>query len=226
MSALPFPRGSLIVSAQARADNPLYGPLFMAAMALAAEQGGGRGIRANGAEDIAAIRAVTRLPIIGIVKRFDPRFPVYITPDLASARVAANAGADMIALDATSRARDGEALEILLPAVRRETGKPVLADIAGLDDALRAEQLGADCVATTLSGYVGDGPPPRGPDLDLVAALARRLALPVIAEGRYDTPDLVREAFARGAYAVVVGTAITNPREITKRFVAAAGFSE
>ena len=223
MTALPFPRGALIVSAQARADNPLHGAAFMAAMALAAEQGGARGIRANGAEDIAAIRAVTGLPIIGIVKRFDLRFPVYITPDLASARAAADAGADMIALDATARPRDGEALETLLPAVRRETGKPVMADIAGLEDALRAEMLGADCVATTLSGYAGDGAPPRGPDLELVAALVRRLTLPVIAEGRYDTPDLVRAAFARGAYAVVVGTAITNPREITRRFAAAAG---
>ena len=220
MKTLPFARGVLIVSCQARADNPLHGPAFMAAMARAAEQGGAGAIRANGAADIAAVRAATRLPIIGIVKRFDPRFPVYITPDLSAAREAALAGADMIALDATDRPRDGGPLAELLPDVRQETGLPVMADIASLDDALRAQSLGADCVATTLAGYTG-GAPPQGPDLALVSALAARLSVPVIAEGRYDTPELAREALARGAYAVVVGTAITNPREITRRFAAA-----
>ena len=221
MKTLPFARGALIVSAQARADNPLHGPAFMAAMARAAEQGGAGAIRANGAADIAAVRAATRLPIIGIVKRFDPRFPVYITPDLSAAREAALAGADMIALDATARPRDGGPLAELLPAIRQETGRPVMADIASLDDALRAQSLGADCVATTLSGYTGGASSPQGPDLALVSALTARLSVPVIAEGRYDTPELAREALARGAYAVVVGTAIPNPREITRRFAAA-----
>lgn len=93
-----------MVSCQARPDNPLHGPVHMAAMARAAEQGGAGGIRANGVADIRAIRAATRLPLIGILKRFDPRFPVAITPDLASALAVAEAGADAIALDATARA--------------------------------------------------------------------------------------------------------------------------
>src|SRR5438309_675494 len=85
--------------------------------------------------------------------------------------------------------------------------------------AAMAQAAGADYIATTLSGYVGDGPAPPGPDLTLLAALLRQCRVPVVAEGRYDTPALAAEAFALGAHAVVVGTAITNPREITRRFV-------
>ena len=219
--SLPFARGALMVSCQARADNPLHGPHFMAAMARAAEQGGAAGFRANGEEDIAAIRAASRLPIIGIVKQFDARFPVYITPSLASAKIAAAAGADMIALDATPRPRDGEALEDLIGRIKRETGRPVMADIATLAEALDAQELGADCVATTLAGHTAGTQARAGPDLALVSALVAALRIPVVAEGRYETPDHVRAALARGAYAVVVGTAITNPREITRRFAAA-----
>lgn len=227
MSVLPFPisRGAFVVSCQARADNPLHGPVHMAAMAQAAEQGGASGLRANGAADITGIRAVTGLPIIGIAKRFDEGFPVYITPDLASAALIARAGADAVAVDATGRPRRGEPIEVLLPLIRSETGRPVMADIATLEEGVRAAALGADAVATTLSGYT-DGTATlrdRGPDLDLLSALIEQVRVPVIAEGRFETPEQVREAFRRGAHAVVVGTAITNPREITRRFVAALG---
>src|SRR3712207_9398137 len=118
-----IPKGALVVSCQARADNPLHGPVHMAAMAQAAEAGGARGIRANGADDIAAIRAVTRLPIIGIAKVWDDRFPVYITPDFAPAAEIARAGADIIGLDATPRPRDGEPVEHLIGRIRNELGR-------------------------------------------------------------------------------------------------------
>ena len=214
-----------MVSCQARPDNPLHGPGHMAAMARAAEQGGAAGLRANGVDDITAIRAATGLPVIGIAKRFDEGFPVYITPDLASALAIAAAGARAIAVDATARPRRGEPIERLLPLIRSRTGLPVMADIATLDEGERAAALGADAVATTLSGYTDETAHlrERGPDLDLVSALAQRLDIPVIAEGRFETPDQVREALDRGAHAVVVGTAITNPREITRRFVQALG---
>jgi N-acylglucosamine-6-phosphate 2-epimerase len=223
----PIPGGALVVSCQARPDNPLHGPVHMAAMARAAEQGGAGGIRANGVADIRAIRAATRLPLIGILKRFDPRFPVAITPDLASAFAVAEAGADAIALDATARPRDGEPVEELIPLVRARTGRPVMADVATLEEGLRAVSLGADAVATTLSGYTDEtaAPPGAGPDLDLVAALVAALRVPVVAEGPFWTSQAVRAAFELGAYAVVVGTAITNPREITKRFAAGLGAS-
>ncbi len=220
-----IPRGALIVSCQARVDNPLHGPHFMTAMALAARDGGAAAIRAQGVADVAAIRKALPLPIIGLLKRFDTGLPVAITPSLADARAIAEAGADLIALDATRRPRAGEPIEDLIPAVRATTGKLVFADVSTLDEGKRAVALGADCVGTTLSGYTEEtaataGP---GPDFDLISGLVEAVAVPVIAEGRFSTPDEVREALRRGAHAVVVGTAITNPREITKRFVRAAG---
>lgn len=221
----PIAPGSLIVSCQARADNPLHGPQYMSAMALAAVQGGARGIRANGAADIAAIRRAVGVPIIGINKRFDDRFPVYITPDLGDAEAAARAGADVIGLDATARPRDGLALGELVPAICQACpGVRLMADIATFAEARIAAQLGFDYIATTLSGYTDETAArlPLGPDLELLSALTAALDVPVIAEGRFDRPDLVREAFARGAHAVVVGTAVTNPREITRRFVEGA----
>ena len=219
-----IPKGALVVSCQARADNPLHGPVYMAAMAQAAEAGGARGIRANGADDIAAIRAVTDLPIIGIAKVWDDRFPVYITPGFAQAAEIARAGADIIGLDATPRPRDGEPVERLIGRIRAELGREVFADIATLEEGRAAHAAGATYVATTLSGYTEETASGRtaGPDLELLSALLAQIPVPIVAEGRFDTPDLVAEAFKRGAHAVVVGTAITNPREITRKFVRAA----
>ncbi|WP_114768878.1 N-acetylmannosamine-6-phosphate 2-epimerase [Microvirga subterranea] len=218
-----IPKGTLVVSCQARADNPLHGPVYMAAMALAAEAGGAKGIRANGAEDVAAIRAVTKLPIIGIAKVWDDRFPVYITPDFDSAARVAESGADIVGIDATPRPRNGEPVERLIARIRHELGREVFADISTLEEGRAAAACGATYVATTLSGYTEETAPRKsaGPDFDLLSALVESVSVPVVAEGRFDTPDLVAEALARGAHAVVVGTAITNPREITKKFVRA-----
>jgi len=220
-----IPKGALVVSCQARADNPLHGPVFMAAMARAAEAGGAKALRANGAEDVAAIRAVTSLPIIGISKTWDDRYPVYITPDFGGAAQVARAGADIIGLDATPRPRNGEPVERLIARIRSELGTEVFADVATLEEGRAAHAWGATYVATTLSGYTEETASRRaaGPDLDLVSALVSTIPVPVIAEGRFDTPGLVAAAFERGAHAVVVGTAITNPREITRKFVQATG---
>jgi N-acylglucosamine-6-phosphate 2-epimerase len=220
-----IPKGALVVSCQARADNPLHGPVYMAAMARAAEAGGARGLRANGPEDIAAIRAVSALPIIGIAKVWDDRFPVYITPDFACASEIARAGAEIIGLDATPRPRNGEPVERLIARIRTELGRDVFADVSTLDEGQAACAFGASYIATTLAGYTDETAARRGsgPDLELLSALAASVPVPVIAEGRFDTPDLVAAAFEHGAHAVVVGTAITNPREITRKFAAAAG---
>ena len=148
-----IPKGALVVSCQARADNPLHGPVHMSAMAQAAQAGGAKGLRANGAEDVAAIRAVSRLPIIGIEKVWDERFPVYITPGFEHAARMARAGADIIGLDATLRPRDGEPVARLIGRIRNELGREVFADIASLDEGRAAGAAGATYVATTLSGY-------------------------------------------------------------------------
>ncbi|HEU4743057.1 MAG TPA: N-acetylmannosamine-6-phosphate 2-epimerase [Meiothermus sp.] len=213
----------LIVSCQARADNPLHGPGFMAAMAKAAEKGGAGGIRANGAEDIRAIRAVTYLPIIGIDKGLDPQGNTLITPNLESARRIVEAGADLVALSCAFYQRpDLPELHTLIREIQDELGVPVMADCSTLEEGLWAAEAGADLVASTLSGYTpATGGLSEGPDLELVAELARQTEVPVIAEGRIWTPQEARAAFEAGAYAVVVGTAITNPTEITRRFVGA-----
>jgi len=218
-----IPKGALVVSCQARADNPLHGPVYMSAMAQAAEAGGALGIRANGAADIAAIRAVTGLPIIGIAKVFDENFPVYITPGFEQAAQIAKVGAEIVGIDATPRPRNGEPVSRLIGRIKAELGREVFADIATLEEGRAAHAAGATYVATTLAGYTEETASRKsdGPDLDLLSALVAELPVPIVAEGRFDTPELVAEAFRRGAHAVVVGTAITNPREITKKFVRA-----
>ena len=219
-----IPKGALIVSCQARADNPLHGPIFMSAMARAATAGGAEGFRANGPEDVAAIRAISTHPIVGIQKIWDDRFPVYITPNFDAAARIAQAGADIIGIDATRRPRDGEPVDELIARIRRELRREVFADVSTLEEGRAAHAAGATYIATTLSGYT-DGTAAdkdQGPDLELVSRLVAAIDGPVVAEGRFDTPDRLAEAFKRGAHAVVVGTAITNPREITKKFVEAA----
>lgn len=216
-----LPRGAVVVSCQARPDNPLHGPNFMAAMARAAAQAGALAIRANGADDIAAIRAAVDLPIIGIRKRATPGYAVEITPSLADAALVMASGATAIALDATERPRDGETLPALVAAIKARWSCPIMADVATVEDGVRAAALGCDLVATTLSGYTADSPRLVGPDFDLIARLSARIDVPIVAEGRFTTPDEVKRALAVGARAVVIGTAITNPREIARRFVAA-----
>lgn len=215
-------RGGLIVSCQARSDNPLYGPAFMAAMAAAAQRAGAVGIRANGAADVAAIRARVRLPIIGINKRAFADGGVIITPDLRSAREVVEAGAEIVAISCARHQRpDPEALGELIDRIHSELGAWVMADCATAAEGVLAARLGADIVATTLSGYTPDSPRRAEPDLRLVAELASVQPCPVIAEGRIWTPEQAAAALAAGAHAVVVGTAITNPEAIAARFAAA-----
>lgn len=218
--------GSLVVSCQAQPGNPLRNPAAMALMASAAEAGGAGAIRADGPADVAAIRAVTALPIIGIHKIGD-RAGVHITPTYADAAGVVHAGADLVALDATFRPRtDGRSLTDLIGRIRHDLGVPVMADVDRLDAGLAAREAGADLVATTLSGYTTPGAAPDHPDLELVATLAEKLDCPVVAEGRYRTPEQVRAARSAGAYAVVVGHAITNPMDLTARLVAAITAAE
>ncbi|MBF8192210.1 N-acetylmannosamine-6-phosphate 2-epimerase [Nonomuraea sp. K274] len=218
---LPFPARSLLVSCQAAATSPLHGPGPMTMMARAAEQAGAVAIRANGPADVAAIAGAVGVPVIGINKTGD-RAGVYITPTLAAAAEVIRAGAALVALDGTTRPRpDGLTLAEQVSAIHDGYGVPVMADVDGYEAGLAAREAGADLVATTLSGYTGPGPVPAEPDVELVAKLAGALDCPVVAEGRYTTPELFRAALDAGAYAVVIGTAITNPGAITRRFLGA-----
>ncbi|MGY4769056.1 N-acetylmannosamine-6-phosphate 2-epimerase [Kribbella sp. CWNU-51] len=212
--------GTMVVSCQAAPGNPLDSPAAMSLMAQAAEAGGAGAIRANGPADIAAIRAVTSLPIIGLHKLGNP-VGVFITPTYEAAAGVVAAGTDIVALDGTLRPRpDGQPLDRQIRRIHDELGVPVLADVDSLDAGVAARDAGADLVATTLSGYT-TGPTPTGPDVELVRRLAARLDCPVVAEGRIRTTEDVRAVCDAGAYAVVVGHAITDPTDITARLVSA-----
>ncbi len=217
-------RGGLIVSCQALPDEPMFGSDIMARLAIAARAGGAVGIRANTPPDVAAIRAaVPELPLIGLWKVVVSGFEdVYITPRVEDAVAVANAGADIIAVDATNRLHPGNKTAAdLIQAVKKTTSKLVMADVSTFEEGVAAENAGADVVSTTLSGYTPYSPRQDEPDLALVAALASRLRVPLVAEGRIATPEQARAALDAGAFAVVVGGAITRPQQIAARFAQA-----
>jgi len=187
---------------------------------LAAEQGGAVAIRANSASDICAIRKKVKLPIIGLHKVNYPGFDVYITPTIKEALDISNAGADMIAVDATDRPHpDGLCLEERINQIKLKTSKLVLADISNYQEAVLAEHAGADMISTTMSGYTDESPNLVGPDFELLQKIASTLKTPVICEGRIWNPDQAKYALELGAHAVVVGSVITRPQLITRYFV-------
>jgi N-acylglucosamine-6-phosphate 2-epimerase len=222
-SALDQLAGGLVVSCQAPPGSPLRRPDVMAAMAQAAEQAGAVGIRAEGAADIMAVRAACSLPIIGIRKRFGGTSDVFITATMTDVTEVVEAGADVVAVDGTLRPRpDGLSTAAFLDQVVA-VGIPVMADVDNAAAATAAADRGVHLIATTLAGYTDrESPGPTTPDIDLVASI--RSALPdalIVAEGRYSTPDDLAAAFAAGAYAVVVGTAITDTLDLARRFARA-----
>jgi putative N-acetylmannosamine-6-phosphate epimerase len=207
----------LIVSCQARAGEPFRDPDSMAKFAASAVAGGAAAIRANGADDVRAIRKAVGVPIIGIWKQMQSDGKVLITPSFESAQDLVAAGANMIALDVTRRGQQYDALE-RVRRIRQELGVPVLADIATLDEALAAARAGAEFVLSTLRGYTDDTLGVRSFDLCFIQELVSHSPVPVIAEGMIDTPEQAHAALAAGAYAVVVGSAITRPVTIARRF--------
>ncbi|MDD5598199.1 MAG: N-acetylmannosamine-6-phosphate 2-epimerase [Victivallaceae bacterium] len=213
-------RHGLIVSCQAVESEPLYGPKHMAAMAKSAEIAGAAGIRANGKADIAAIKKTVSIPIIGIVKLQSAGSRAYITPFFRNAREIVEAGADIVALDATAVSRR-EPLAELIGKITCKLGVPVLADISNFDEGIRAAAYGASALATTLSGYRSYNDKFTHPDFALITRLVRSAGVPVICEGRIQTPRDLALALQAGAWAAVVGTAITRPIAITGKFMAA-----
>jgi glucokinase len=193
----------------------------MARFAASAVQGGTRGIRANGPEDIQAIRRAVGIPIIGIWKVQQDDGEILITPSFEAAQKVVEAGAGLVALDCTGRGQRYGALA-RLRRIREELRVPVLADIATVEEAVQAAQAGADAVLSTLRGYTPETRQVRAFEPSFIAQLVQAVNVPVLAEGRIQTPAQVRAALEAGAYAVIVGAAITRPEEITRRFVAAA----
>ncbi len=215
-------RGKLIVSCQAPLGSPLNEPAIISAMALTAQQEGAAGVRLNYPVNIRASRERISIPIIGIEKVVTEGFEVYITPTFAVAEKLAQSGSDIIALDATRRERpNGETIEVLIPRIQNELHLPVMADIATFEEGLFAADCGADIVATTLCGYTAESHGTALPALYLLENLANKLSTPIICEGGIASPEDLRLAFDAGAFAVVVGTAITGITQLVQQYVRA-----
>jgi N-acylglucosamine-6-phosphate 2-epimerase len=213
-------KGGLIVSCQAPPHTPLNDPYIISALALTAEQNGAVAVRIREADQIAATRARLTIPVIGLDKIDYPDSPVYITPTYKDAERIAASGADLVAVDATLRPRpNGERLDVLLRYVRETLGKPVMADVATLEEGWYAAECGADVIATTLCGYTAESTGVTLPALRLVEQLAQRLTVPVICEGGVSSPEQLQAALNAGAFAVVVGGAITGVDKLVRQFV-------
>lgn len=210
--------GQLIVSAQAYPGEPMRDPRTTAQVAASAVIGGAAAIRVQGIADIQFTRAAVEVPVIGLWK--DGHDGVFITPTLHHALSCASAGAHIVAIDGTRRRRpDGLTLAQTITGIHAESNALVMADCGSLEDAVAAAAAGADLIGTTLAGYTPERPKTDGPDLDLIAQiLAAGLGRPLIAEGRIHSPAQARQALDAGAFAVVVGTAITHPATITGWF--------
>lgn len=219
-SILDLPPGALIVSCQATPGSAIADPRIIAAIAQDVIEGGALAVRIEGVENNAAVRAAVVQPIIGLLKQRRPTGRPHITVDFDACRRIADTGVDMIALDASVEVHsDDAAFHALLQRVRTELALPVMADVSTFAEAERAMAGGADWVGTTLSGYTPETSHRRGdePDFALLEALAAA-GYPAILEGHVSTPEHVQRARRIGARAIVVGTAITNPRQITASF--------
>ncbi|WP_394263355.1 N-acetylmannosamine-6-phosphate 2-epimerase [Trueperella sp.] len=217
MNLIESLRGGLIVSAQAYPGEPMRHPETMAQIARAAEQGGAVAIRCQGLADIAAIKGQVDVPVIGLWK--EGHEGVYITPTLRHARACVMAGADVVAIDATRRPRPDGLTYAQTVAALKEEGTLVMADCGSIDDARMAAEAGSDILSTTLAGYSGEREKTDGPDFELLDQMVSEFPdIPVLCEGRVHSLEQARKVMDHGAYAVVVGTAITHPTTITSWF--------
>ena len=202
----------LIVSCQALSNEPLHSSFIMGKMALAAREGGAAGIRANSIEDIIAIKKEVDLPVIGIIKKDYPNLVPYITPTMKEVDELININVDVIAVDATIN----QDIEFLKSMIKKYPQQKFMADISTVEEGIMAEKLGFDYIGTTLVGYTEQS---KGlNNFEVLEDLIKSCKKPIIAEGNFDTPEKARKAIEKGAYAVVVGGAITRPQLITKKF--------
>lgn len=214
-------KGGLIVSCQALETEPLYDSYIMSKMAWAAYLGGAVGIRANTVVDIKAIKEKVDLPVIGIIKQVYDDSEVYITPTMKEIDALVEIGCEIIAIDATNRLRpNGVTFEDFFTEVRNKYPNQLfMADTSCFEEGKKAEELGFDLIGTTMAGYT---PYTKGtplPDFKLMERYVTELNAPVIAEGGIWAPNELKKAIDIGVHAAVVGTAITRPMDITKRFV-------
>lgn len=219
-------RNKVVVSSQAMPDEPLYKEECMMAMMKSVVNGGAEVLRVAGGRDVRNAKKLG-VKVIGLTKPdgLPPNWKeiVYITPTLKEVDELIDAGADVIAFDGTSRPRpNGCTLNEIIDRIHA-SGRLAMADISTLDEALNCVNLGADIVSTTLSGYTMESLSDNDePDYELLKRIVGSVDIPVILEGRIWTPEQVKKAFELGAYCVVIGSAITRPQLITKRFIEGA----
>jgi N-acylglucosamine-6-phosphate 2-epimerase len=199
--------------------TPIDTPEFIAAQAKTVLQAGAIGIRAQGVSNVKAVAEVVSVPIIGLIKRYSESTLIHITPEIEDVLNLEQAGADIVAIDATGRLRENAvSFPAFMEELRRRTDIPILADVDTVEAAIQAEVLGCDAIATTLSGYT-EAPAPKLPNIKLISDITQQVKIPVIAEGGFSKPEHVMQAFQAGAWSVCIGTAITNPYLLTKSFV-------
>ncbi len=222
MNILGKLKGQVIISVQAMPDEPLYNETAINAMMESVVNGGAKGLRLAGARDVKNAKKMFDIPVIGLTK--PDRLPanwkeiVYITPTLKEVNELIEADADIIAADATQRPRPKESLAEILKYIK-QYNKLAMADISTFEEGIKARELGFDIISTTLSGYTKESRQDLTcPDFDLLSALVKELDCPVILEGRIWEPKEVDKAFDLGAHSVVIGSAVTRPQLITKRF--------
>lgn len=218
-------KGTVVVSVQAMPNEPLYLEQCMIGMMKSVVNGGAGALRLAGARDVKKAKKLFNLPIIGLTKpNIIPKNYkelVYITPNIKDVIELVEAGADVIATDATQRKRpNNEKLQDLIKYIHINK-RLAMADISTLEEGLNAKELGADIISTTLAGYTLESAnsPANEPDFELLKQLVEQTQLPVVLEGRIWEPEQVNKAFELGAHCVVIGSAITRPQLITKRFV-------
>lgn len=218
-------KGKVIVSCQAVPGEPLYveEKSIMYLMARAAKRAGTPAIRTSSIRDVIAIKEETGLPVIGLIKIQYDGFESYITPTMKEVDQLVEAGSDIIALDCTEQKRgDGKTVSQFITEVRTKYPDAILmADISTYEEGVNAWKLGMDLVGTTMSGYTSYSPKLAGPDYELVKRLSETIDVPVIGEGRVHAPEDAVKMLEAGAFAVVVGGAITRPLEIATRFIQA-----
>ena len=210
----------LIVSCQTGNNPEFEDPSLMAPFAAAAALGGARAIRSEGLAEIKAIQSAVNLPVIGLLKGKFEDGSVRITRRMAEVEALVSLGVQVVAVDATARVWEGLTGPQLIRQIKDRYKIVVMADIARYEEGLEALEQGADCLSTTLSGYTPEtlGLRSAGPDTILLKKLLVRVAAPIVAEGRYNSPEAAKLAIELGAWAVVVGTAITRPSVSTSWF--------
>lgn len=215
-------KGKLIVSCQALPDEPLHSSFIMGRMALAAKQGGARGIRANTREDIREIQSQVDLPVIGIVKRDYEDSNVYITPTMKEIEELLEVKPEIIALDATGALRPGNlTLDDFFHQIKERCPDQLLmADCSTIEEAVHADELGFDFIGTTMVGYTpqSKGDQIEANDFQIIREILAKVKHRVIAEGNINTPEKAKRVIELGAFCVVVGSSITRPQLITKAF--------